>query len=66
MSRRKLEDQNIRKLTKVGGTSLSVTIPVGMLRKLKWREKQKVVVKLRGKTITIKDWPIRQAQSKKK
>ncbi len=56
MARRKLNKRNIRKITRVGGTSLSVTIPVEFTRKLKWREKQKVVVKLRGKKLTIEDW----------
>jgi len=47
MSRRSLEDpaqlasllygagRNIRKITRVGGTSLSVTLPIEFLRKLK-------------------------------
>jgi antitoxin component of MazEF toxin-antitoxin module len=56
MSTRKLSEHNIRKLTRVGGTSLSVTIPVNLLRALKWKEKQKVVVKKSGKKIIIEDW----------
>lgn len=56
MARRKLADKNIRKLTKVGKKSIAVILPIDMVRKLKWRERQKVVVNLRGKTITIKDW----------
>lgn len=50
-------NKNIRKLTKVGGKSISVTIPIDIIRKLKWRERQKVVVTLRGKKLTIEDWP---------
>ncbi len=56
MSTRKLEDRNIRKLTKVGKQSIAVTIPIEIVRKLKWREKQKVVVKKRGSKIIIEDW----------
>jgi len=56
MARRKLEDNNIRKLTKVGGSSLAVTIPIEIVRKLGWRERQKVVVEERGGVIRIKDW----------
>jgi bifunctional DNA-binding transcriptional regulator/antitoxin component of YhaV-PrlF toxin-antitoxin module len=56
MPRRKLEDVNIRKLTKQGKKSISVTIPIEIVRALKWREKQKVVVKKRGKGILITDW----------
>jgi len=47
---------NIRKITKVGQTSLAVTLPIDFARKLKWKERQRVVVALRGKTLTIKDW----------
>ncbi len=53
---RKLEDQNVRKLTKVGKQSIAVTIPIEIVRELKWREKQKVVVtRVRG-GVMIKDW----------
>jgi len=54
--RRRLEKRNIRKITRIGDRSLGITLPVGFLRKLHWREKQKVGVSLKGKTITIKDW----------
>lgn len=50
------KNKNIRKITKLGGSSYAVTIPISIMRKLKWRERQKVVVKLRGKKITIQDW----------
>jgi len=53
--RRKLVDKNIRKILK-NGDSYAVTIPIEMIRELKWKEKQKVVVKKRGKRIIIVDW----------
>jgi antitoxin component of MazEF toxin-antitoxin module len=57
MGRRKLEDNNIRKLSKTGGgKSVSVTLPIEMVRELKWREKQKVVVKKKGDRLIIEDW----------
>lgn len=57
MARRKLSEVNIRKLTRTGrGKSFSITIPISFIRKLRWRERQKLVVKLRGKKITIEDW----------
>jgi len=60
MARRKLNERNIRKITKMGGgKSFGITLPIEMIRKLKWRERQKVVVKLRGKKITVEDWPVR-------
>lgn len=56
MPTRKLNDKNIRKITKVGKHSLSVTIPIEIARKLKWREKQKVVVKKVRGGVVIRDW----------
>jgi|WetSurMetagenome_2_1015567.scaffolds.fasta_scaffold74814_1 hypothetical protein len=57
MPTRKSEDKNIRSLTKVGGKSLSVTIPIDIIRKLGWKDRQKVVVTPeKGKKLEIKDW----------
>lgn len=53
---RKLQEKNIRKLTRVGKTSISVTIPIEIVKDLKWKERQKVVVKQSGKKIIIQDW----------
>ena len=46
----------IRKITKVGRASLAVTLPIDLVRKLKWRERQRVVITKKGKTLTIKDY----------
>ena len=59
MSRRKMEDRNIRKLSRVGGgTSYSITLPIETIRDFGWKEKQKLVVEAdkKGKRIIIKDW----------
>ena len=57
MARRKLEEKNVRKLTRMGaGKSIGLTLPIEIVKKLGWKERQKVVVSLRGKNITIKDW----------
>ena len=56
MARRALKDKNIRKLSRVGNHSLGLTLPIEIVKKLKWKEKQKVVVNLKGSTIHIKDW----------
>ena len=53
---RKTEDQNIRKLMRLGKTSLGITLPVALLNQLGWREKQKLVVKKIRGGLTIKDW----------
>lgn len=59
MPRRKLHQRNIRKLTKMGGgRSYGITLPIGVIRRFKWRERQKLELKIsnRKKTILIKDW----------
>lgn len=55
MSMRKLEDKNIRKIFKTG-SSYAVTLPIEIVGKLKWREKQKLVLRRQGKKIIIEDW----------
>ena len=52
----KLKDKNTRKLLKIGKTSLAVTLPVEITHELKWKEKQKVVVKRVRGGVLIKDW----------
>ncbi|UMX48218.1 MAG: AbrB/MazE/SpoVT family DNA-binding domain-containing protein [Candidatus Nealsonbacteria bacterium DGGOD1a] len=53
---RKTSEKNIRNLTRLGKTSLSITIPRNLILELGWRKGQKVVVKKRGKGLTIEDW----------
>jgi len=55
MGRRKLSEKDVRKIMKNGNFHV-VSIPVSDMRALKWKEKQKVVVKRRGKSIIITDW----------
>lgn len=49
-------ERNIRKIAKIGRASFAITLPIDMLHKLGWREKQKVVVSLMGRHFVIKDW----------
>ena len=56
MGVRKQSEHNIRKLTKLGKKSLAVTLPVEIVGKLKLKERQKVKVTLKGRTILIRDW----------
>ena len=46
----------IRKINKTAKRSYSVVLPKEIIKKLGWKERQKIVVSLRGKTVTIKDW----------
>jgi len=58
MPRRKIKEKNIRKITKIGMKSYAVTLPIDIIRKWRWKEKQKVELKMneKKKIITISDW----------
>lgn len=57
MARRKSNEDNIRKLTRSGGgKSIGLTLPIEIVRELKWRERQKVTVKRVLGGVLIKDW----------
>jgi len=55
-NKRNLSDTRTHKLTVSGGKNYCVIIPVEFVRHLGWREKQKMDVTLRGKSIIIADW----------
>ncbi|OGE80214.1 MAG: hypothetical protein A2660_00885 [Candidatus Doudnabacteria bacterium RIFCSPHIGHO2_01_FULL_45_18] len=59
MAVRKQKDQQIRKLIRLGKNSLVVSLPILIVQKLGWKEKQKVVVKKVGRKLVIYDWPRR-------
>ena len=46
----------IRKVTRVGKRSLSVIIPAEIVDELKIREKQKLTITTKGKSVILKDW----------
>jgi antitoxin component of MazEF toxin-antitoxin module len=56
MGMQKIINQNVRKITKVGGKSLAVTLPRELVMGLGWKEKQKVTVKRFRGGLLIKDW----------
>jgi hypothetical protein len=57
MARNKLEDRNIRKLTKIaGGSSYAITLPIEYVREFGWKERQKLIIKKVGKRLVIEDW----------
>lgn len=56
MARLQSNKNHIRKLTKIAQSSIGMTLPIELVRKLGWRERQKVVVKLTGRHLIIKDW----------
>jgi antitoxin component of MazEF toxin-antitoxin module len=56
MPRRKQEEFNTRKIQRTGGDSYAVTLPIDVMRKLGWREGQKVVIEEWGEGMIIRDW----------
>jgi antitoxin component of MazEF toxin-antitoxin module len=56
MANKKSSESNVRKLTKSGNGSIGVTLPIEVVRDLKWKEKQKVTVKRICGGVIIKDW----------
>jgi bifunctional DNA-binding transcriptional regulator/antitoxin component of YhaV-PrlF toxin-antitoxin module len=57
MARRKLANRHTRNIQQSHNVYY-VTLPVELVRALKWQERQKVVVKKFGRDkIIIKDWP---------
>ena len=58
-TRRKLENRNIRKLTKMAsGSSYGITLPIDVIREFRWKERQKLQLTIdkKKKRIVIKDW----------
>lgn len=62
MTTRKFAKRNIRKNTKVGKTSLAVTLPVEFMKALAWRDGQRVVIKRKGAQLIISDWKSRKGR----
>jgi hypothetical protein len=48
--------ETVRKLSKTGAYTYYVTIPKGHIDVLGWRERQRLTVKLSGKTVVVADW----------
>ena len=55
MGRRKIEERAIRTIQRSKGT-YSISLPIEVVRALKWRERQKVVVTKHGRGMRIIDW----------
>jgi antitoxin component of MazEF toxin-antitoxin module len=49
-------DNSVRKLTKLGGKSIGLTLPIELVRELGWREKQRVTVKKVRGGFTVRDY----------
>lgn len=59
MGRRKIQDKNVRSLTKSSkGRSYTITLPIGVVRKWRWKNRQKLQLTIddKKKRIIIGDW----------
>ncbi len=59
MATKEYDHWNERVLQKNSTGTYTITVPVNMIRKLKWKQGQRVVVELNKKTLKIKDAPSR-------
>lgn len=55
MARRKIGLEHVRNIQK-SHASYTISIPLNLMRSLKWKERQKVVVRKQGRRLIIKDW----------
>jgi hypothetical protein len=56
MGARKAGEQQIRNLTQNRTGTYSVSLPIELVRSLKWQQGQKLIVSKNGKNLVIKDW----------
>ena len=56
--KRKEKTKRIRKITKVGGSSYAITLPKEIVKKFKWREKQRLelIVDEEKEEILVRDY----------
>lgn len=56
MGTRKAGEQQVRNLTQNRTGTYSISLPIELIRQLKWQQGQKLVVSKRGKNLVIEDW----------
>lgn len=56
MGTKKRGDEEERTLHQNNSGSYMITLPIGVIRGLKWQKGQRVVVKKSGNKIVIEDW----------
>ncbi len=63
MARRRLDQHHIRVLNKLGGAgSVGITLPIEVLRALKWRRRQKLSVVRSGRQLILRSWKPKRAK----
>lgn len=56
MGNRRVEEEQLRNLTKNSTGTYSISIPIALVRKLNWQRGQKLTVRRQGKKLVIEDW----------
>jgi bifunctional DNA-binding transcriptional regulator/antitoxin component of YhaV-PrlF toxin-antitoxin module len=56
MGNKKAGEENVRKLTHIGRKSVGITFPIEIVKEMKWKKGQKVVVKRIKGGLMIKDF----------
>jgi antitoxin component of MazEF toxin-antitoxin module len=55
-NKKNMNEKYVRKITRVGKRSLAVVIPAEIVDELKLKEKQKMAITTKDKSIIVKDW----------
>lgn len=55
MANKKSRQEKYRKLTRIGKLSMGLTFPIGLVRDLGWRERQRVVVSKKNGALVVRD-----------
>jgi len=56
MANRSQQERSTRSLNRSSSGSYLVTLPIEYIKKLKWKDRQKVIVQLSAGRIVIRDW----------
>ena len=56
MGDRKRGEEDIRSLTRNSTGTYQVSLPISLVRRLKWQERQKLTIRRSGKKLVIEDW----------
>lgn len=56
MGNKRYGEESVRILSKAGTGSYQLTLPIGLVRALKWQTGQKLVIRPSGKKLVIEDW----------
>ncbi len=56
MGVRKAGQENIRNLTQNSTGTYSISVPISLVRKLRWQRGQKLTVRQQGKKLIVEDW----------